>query len=253
MIEAEVIPRLHDALVLAANGVKIGTVSGFHLDPTGATCLWITVRTGLFGNTQVLVPAELASASEGDIQLSVEKATVKGAPRVTAEGPPNAADSEKLYRHYGVSAPDVSAVTTGVAATDTAMPNAAMPDAAFSPAEEGTADAIAEPALTPFAGAATSVPADETAEPASSPDSDAAASPTSEEPARPTPATPPTSGRRSSGDFAHGEAGEHSDEAAAPGTGASPAGTGASPAGSGRHRKADEGRGSRRRASRDAG
>jgi uncharacterized protein (TIGR02271 family) len=70
----------------------------------------VTAKTGLFGTSESFVPLQGANASGSNIQVNYDKATVKDAPRVDADGALSPEEEETLYSYYGLSG---SGATTG--------------------------------------------------------------------------------------------------------------------------------------------
>ncbi len=98
-----------DGNVIGSDGDKIGGIGQIYLDDNTGEPNWVTVRTGLFGTSETLVPLDGASLSGGDIVVSYDKPTVKDAPRVDADGSISAEEEEILYTYYslgGTSASD---------------------------------------------------------------------------------------------------------------------------------------------------
>src|SRR3954449_2960188 len=85
------------------DGDKLGKVGQVYLDDQTGNPEWVTVSTGLFGTKETFVPLSEASVSDGTLRLPYEKAKVKDAPRIDAEGHLSPAEEEELYRYYGIS------------------------------------------------------------------------------------------------------------------------------------------------------
>jgi uncharacterized protein (TIGR02271 family) len=98
--------------VLDADGDKIGGVGQIYLDDQTGEPNWVTVKTGLFGTSESFVPLSGASVSGSDIVVQYDKATVKDAPRVDADGHLTPEEEDSLYAYYrlGGSDADRSAV-----------------------------------------------------------------------------------------------------------------------------------------------
>ena len=95
--------------VVAIDGDKIGGIGQIYLDDNTGEPKWVTVRTGLFGTSETFVPLDGASLSGGEIFVNYDKATVKDAPRVDADGNISLEEEEALYTYYslgGTSAGD---------------------------------------------------------------------------------------------------------------------------------------------------
>ncbi len=96
------IQSLAGGTVVGSDGEKIGEVSQFYLSDSTGEPTWATVRTGLFGSQESFVPLSGARAESGELHVQFDKATVKDAPRVDADGHLEPDEEENLYRYYGV-------------------------------------------------------------------------------------------------------------------------------------------------------
>jgi uncharacterized protein (TIGR02271 family) len=98
----EIVDRWRGRTVIDRGGDKVGTLSDIYLDRATNQPEWALVNTGLFGLKQTFVPLSDA-AEEGDqIRVPFEKALIKDAPRVDADGELSDTEEEELYRHYGI-------------------------------------------------------------------------------------------------------------------------------------------------------
>jgi uncharacterized protein (TIGR02271 family) len=116
MIDSRDIGSIVGATVHDADGDKIGTVGQVYVDPTDETPLWATVTTGLFGTSQSFVPLEGADWDRETLTVRHDKATVKDAPRVEADGALSEQEEDALYAHYGMDAGSARTAATGDAA-----------------------------------------------------------------------------------------------------------------------------------------
>jgi uncharacterized protein (TIGR02271 family) len=84
------------------DGDKLGKIEDIYLDQETGKPEWIALKTGMFGGHLSLVP--LADArQEGDtITVPYDKAKVKDAPRVDADGQLSQDEEAGLYRYYGL-------------------------------------------------------------------------------------------------------------------------------------------------------
>jgi uncharacterized protein (TIGR02271 family) len=120
-ISTEQLTRLDQANgnVVTAAGDKIGGIGQIYVDDTTGEPTWVTAKTGLFGTSESFVPLQGASIQGSNIQVSYDKAKVKDAPRVDADGALSPDEEETLYTYYGLSssgsgfAGDNDTVTTG--------------------------------------------------------------------------------------------------------------------------------------------
>jgi uncharacterized protein (TIGR02271 family) len=107
------------------DGDKLGKVGQVYLDDQTGNPEWATVSTGLFGTKETFVPLSDASVSDGTLRLPYEKAKVKDAPRIDAEGHLSPAEEEELYRYYGIGG---GTGTAGYDGTDTTTGTAGRTD-----------------------------------------------------------------------------------------------------------------------------
>jgi len=98
-----------------ADGDKLGQVEQVYLDDQTGRPEWATVKTGLFGTSETFVPLAEAQLSDGTLRLPYQKAKVKDAPRMDADGHLSPQDEDALYRYYGLG----DAGTTGTSGTET--------------------------------------------------------------------------------------------------------------------------------------
>jgi sporulation protein YlmC with PRC-barrel domain len=83
-------------------GEKIGRLEEIYLDADSGECEWALVHTGLFGSKRTFVPLAGATEADGELQVPLEKAAVKGAPQVEPNGQLTKDEEAELYRHYGL-------------------------------------------------------------------------------------------------------------------------------------------------------
>ena len=83
------------------DGDKVGAIKDIYLDRQSGEPEWAAVKTGLFGTKVSFVPLEGASAAGDEVRLAYDKATIKDAPNVEADGELSSQEEEQLYRHYG--------------------------------------------------------------------------------------------------------------------------------------------------------
>ena len=87
--------------VVSSDGDKIGSIGQIYLDDNTGEPEWVTVKTGLFGTSESFVPLDDATLSGGDLVVKYDKATVKDAPRVDADGSITPEEEDTLYSYYG--------------------------------------------------------------------------------------------------------------------------------------------------------
>jgi len=114
----------HD--VIGPDGEKIGSLDHLYVDRETGEPTFIAVKTGLFGMSDSLVPVPTtANAADGKVSVAYDKAKVKGAPNVKADGELSEQEEAKLYEYYGLGGysqydgPDHATLTGGH--TDDAM------------------------------------------------------------------------------------------------------------------------------------
>jgi len=84
------------------DGDKIGSIDEIYLDAETGEPEWALVHTGLFGTKRTFVPLREADEAEGALRVPFDKATVKDAPKIDAEGQLSQREEAELYRHYGM-------------------------------------------------------------------------------------------------------------------------------------------------------
>jgi len=101
MISTEQIPELYGHDVTDPNGLKIGTVGSLWTDESGRPT-WASVRTGLFGLKESLVPLHEAEVEGDHVRVPYEKDLVKDAPNIDASADEALESDEisRLYDHY---------------------------------------------------------------------------------------------------------------------------------------------------------
>ena len=124
MIATSNIEELIGAPVHDQSDDKVGTVGQVYVDPDDGHATWITVKTGLFGSSESFVPLDDADFSDGAVRIRYDKAFVKDAPRVDADGALSETEEDTLYSYYGVGGTSTSGYvdttdTTGTTGTTT--------------------------------------------------------------------------------------------------------------------------------------
>jgi uncharacterized protein (TIGR02271 family) len=79
---------------------KVGKVGQVYLDSDSNEPTWVSVKTGLFGLSETLVPIDDASWTDGVLRVNVDKARVKDAPRVEADQELSPEEQDRLYEYY---------------------------------------------------------------------------------------------------------------------------------------------------------
>jgi hypothetical protein len=103
MIATPDIEQLIGAEAVDPNNDRIGKVSQVYVDAETDQPTWASVRTGLFGLSESLVPLDDATWDNEQLHVAVEKGRVKDAPRVDPEAEISPDEQERLYRYYGLS------------------------------------------------------------------------------------------------------------------------------------------------------
>ncbi len=85
------------------DGDRIGTVGDIYLDELTGEPSWVTVRTGLFGLRESLVPVAGCRLEEDHLVVAYDKSTVKDAPQLEPDATLSAGEEDQLYEYYGLS------------------------------------------------------------------------------------------------------------------------------------------------------
>jgi len=112
MIGTDTISRVIGKDVYDVDGDKIGSASEVYLDDESGQPEWVTVRTGLFGTKESFVPIRDADLTDDGVRVNVQKAKVKDAPKVDADGHLSPQEEEELYRYYGLGGGMTSGMQT---------------------------------------------------------------------------------------------------------------------------------------------
>jgi uncharacterized protein (TIGR02271 family) len=88
------------------DGDKIGSIEEIYLDAETNEPEWALVNTGLFGTKSTFVPLRDARDEGGTLRVPYEKAKVKDAPNMDADGQLSQNEEAELYRHYGLEYSD---------------------------------------------------------------------------------------------------------------------------------------------------
>ncbi|MFT2692241.1 DUF2382 domain-containing protein [Clavibacter zhangzhiyongii] len=113
MIDSRDIGSIVGAPVHDTDGDKIGTVGQVYVDPDTDQPLWATVKTGLFGTSESFVPLQEATWDRESLAVGYDKAKVKDAPRVDADGALSEEEEDRLYSYYGIGSGSASTTATG--------------------------------------------------------------------------------------------------------------------------------------------
>ena len=119
---------LQGRTMIDRDGDKIGKIDDVYEDKHSGQREWALVNTGLFGTKKTFVPLRDAQPDGEDVRVPLEKAQVKDAPSIEADGELSESDERQLFTHYDVAyetgadasatdGHDVSGPTTGDAMT----------------------------------------------------------------------------------------------------------------------------------------
>jgi uncharacterized protein (TIGR02271 family) len=103
MIDDRQVSRIIGNDVLDTSGNKVGTAGQVYLDDISGQPAWVTVKTGLFGNSESFVPLDQATIAGDQLQIPYGKDQVKDAPRVDDDGQITPEQEAELYRYYGLT------------------------------------------------------------------------------------------------------------------------------------------------------
>ncbi|GAB3618479.1 hypothetical protein GCM10027416_30360 [Okibacterium endophyticum] len=105
MIESHDIGGLQGAPVLGPDDERVGSVGQVYVDPATDRPTWVSVRTGLFGRHESVVPLDGAEWDNERLRIPYDKETLKAAPRYDAHAPLTAEQEDELTRFYRLSDP----------------------------------------------------------------------------------------------------------------------------------------------------
>lgn len=111
MQDRNTVEQLQDATVYGTDGEKIGSVGQVYLDDRTNQPTFVTVKTGLFGAKETFVPISEASPSRDGLQVPFDKAFVKDAPNVDADGSLTPQEEQRIYEYYSIDSSDTTAGT----------------------------------------------------------------------------------------------------------------------------------------------
>jgi len=113
MISTDSVYTLIGGPAFGPDGEKIGTVGQIYLDTGTGTPEWATVRTGLFGLHESLVPLAGAEQTGDGLRLAFGKDDLKSAPNIDADRDLSPEEEEILYDHYGLTGAPGAGTDTG--------------------------------------------------------------------------------------------------------------------------------------------
>ena len=86
--------------MLDRDGDKIGKIDDIYEDRQTGEPEWALVNTGLFGTKKTFVPLRGAQPVGEDLRVPLEKAHVKDAPGIDADGELSESEERALFTHY---------------------------------------------------------------------------------------------------------------------------------------------------------
>ena len=86
--------------MLDRDGDKIGKIDDIYEDKQTGQPEWALVNTGLLGTKKTFVPLRGATPVGEDVRVPLEKARVKDAPGIEADGELSESEERQLFTHY---------------------------------------------------------------------------------------------------------------------------------------------------------
>ena len=102
MIDTQQLDQVIGITAVDTDRDKLGKVGEVYLDDETGRPEWATIQTGLFGTKESFVPLAGATVDGDTLRVPYDKATVKGAPTVDADGHLSPEEETELYRYYGL-------------------------------------------------------------------------------------------------------------------------------------------------------
>ena len=100
MIATPDIDQIIGADVVDTDGDKVGKVGQVYLDSDDNHPSWVSVKTGLFGLSETLVPIDDATWDRTALHVTYDKARIKDAPRVDPDQDLSPEEQDRLYSYY---------------------------------------------------------------------------------------------------------------------------------------------------------
>lgn len=114
--------------VIDRDGDKIGRFEAIYLSKGSQRPEWAAVSTGLFGLKHSIVPLHDAQEVGDEIQVPLEAAQVKDAPRIDPDGELSPEEEERLHSHYGLGGTGSGAGAGATGGGDTSASSATRGD-----------------------------------------------------------------------------------------------------------------------------
>ncbi len=102
MISTRDIDDIIGAEAVDPDNDRIGKVGQVYLDSESEEPVWVTVKSGLFGTSETLVPLSGANWDSSSLHLAFQKDRVKDAPRVDPDAELSPEEQDRLYEYYGL-------------------------------------------------------------------------------------------------------------------------------------------------------
>ena len=122
MISTNQIDDLAKAKVVDRDGDRVGSVGQVYVS-NDSQPLFVTVHTGLFGTNESFVPLEAADFYDGELHVAFDKATIKDAPNIDADGAISDDEQGTIFDYYDGRAGGVPSgsgrAPAGITGTDT--------------------------------------------------------------------------------------------------------------------------------------
>ena len=104
------IEDLANATAYDVDGDKVGSVKDVYINDTTGQPDFVSVKHGLFGGGDSIVPLRGHTLRDGELHLAFAKDRIEGAPDLDENGHLTGDDQDAFYRHYGLT--DTQDVTT---------------------------------------------------------------------------------------------------------------------------------------------
>ncbi|MBX9387981.1 PRC-barrel domain-containing protein, partial [Streptomonospora nanhaiensis] len=95
--------RLIGHRLVDRDGAAVGKIGQVYYDDQTDEAKWITVRTGLFGSRENLVPLLGAEMVYDALQVPWSKAEIKSAPSFDIDQHISVEQEDRVYEHYGLT------------------------------------------------------------------------------------------------------------------------------------------------------
>ena len=125
-----------------SDGDKLGKIEDIYLDQETGKPEWIAIATGMFGGHLTFVPLADARRDGDTITVPYDKAKVKEAPRVDADGQLSQDEEARLYAYYGLDYSEARSDTGLPQGDGTGHVAPAQSDRSGDPTPEGTAGVV---------------------------------------------------------------------------------------------------------------